>query len=425
MPTIRDPRVTRRDFLRLAAGGAVVVGAGGLLAARPWRWFATRTPAAEPRSAALAALLETAPEARHWASTATKDLACSTCHAAHEVAHLGRVAGGAAAYDHGKPLVQCLLCPRRCALEEGERGDCGARLNDGGVLKSLVYGRPVAIHIDPIEKKPFYHFLPGAAAFSLATAGCPLRCQFCQNWEISQSRPEEHEGDFVPPERIVEAAASRGAPVIAFTYNEPTVFIEYLADVARAARPRGIRSVIVSCGFMEEAPLAEMCEVLDAIKIDLKGLSEAFYRKVSGADLAPVQRSIRQAARSGRHLEIVNLVVPTLNDDDAMLRDLARWLHDEAGPDVPLHFTRFHPDYKLVNLPPTPVATLERARAMALDVGLRYVYVGNVPGHAGNHTYCPSCGAVVVRREGFLIAEMNVKGGACGACGARIAGVWA
>jgi pyruvate formate lyase activating enzyme len=220
-------------------------------------------------------------------------------------------------------------------------------------------------------------------------------------------------------------ALARKAPVVAFTYNEPTVQVEYLLDVARAARKRGIRSVVVSCGFMNEAPLREMCGALDAVKIDLKGFSPEFYRDVSGAELAPVLRSIRQAAKSGVHLEIVNLVVPTLNDSEKMMRALADWVAGEVGPDVPLHFTRFHPDYRLQNLPPTPVSALEKAREIALARGIRYAYVGNVPGHPGNHTWCPGCGKAVVRRSGFFVSEMHIEKGRCRFCGAAIAGVWA
>jgi pyruvate formate lyase activating enzyme len=281
----------------------------------------------------------------------------------------------------------------------------------------------VAVHVDPIEKKPLYHFLPASLAFSFGTAGCPLSCQFCQNWEISQSRAEDHEGQLVGPGPLVEAAAHK-APVIAFTYNEPTVFTEYLLDVAEAARQRGLPSVLVSCGFMNEAPLDAMCDVLAAIKIDLKGFSEAFYRDVSHAELKPVLRSIAQARRRARHLEIVNLVVPTLNDSEAMLDGLATWIARELGRDVPVHFTRFHPDYKLLNLPPTPVATLERARQIAMARGIRYAYVGNVPGHAGNHTYCPKCGRIVIRRSGFFVVENNLWKGECKACRQPIAGVW-
>jgi pyruvate formate lyase activating enzyme len=310
-------------------------------------------------------------------------------------------------------------------LKDGERGRCRARLNVGGALRSLVYGRPLSVHVDPIEKKPFYHFLPSSLAYSLSTSGCPLRCKFCQNWEISQASPEDYESRFVRPEEIVSGSLERRAPVIAFTYNEPTVFQEYVVDIARDAKAKGLRSVLISCGFMNEEPLKEMCEVLQAIKIDLKGFSEEFYRQVSSAELKPVLRSIQQVRKSGVHLEIVNLVVPTLNDSDDLLKKLAEWVFGELGPDVPVHFTRFHPDYQLRNLPPTPVATLEKAREIAMKRGIRYAYVGNVPGHPGNHTYCPGCGKVVIGRSGFFVTAVNLEKGGCRSCRRPIAGVWA
>jgi pyruvate formate lyase activating enzyme len=297
-------------------------------------------------------------------------------------------------------------------------------MNVAGEMRSLVYGRPITIHVDPIEKKPFYHFLPGSAAYSLATSGCPLHCRFCQNWEISQIAPEDYDARYTAPDVIATSAVERRAPVIAFTYNEPTVFTEYMLDIAAAASVQGVRSVLVTCGFMNERPLADMCDALDAIKVDLKGCSPEFYRKVCSAELQPVLRSIRQISRSGTHLELVNLVVPTLNDSESMLSDLCDWVMGEVGPDVPVHFTRFHPEYQLLNLSPTPVAALERARSIAMSKGLHYAYIGNVPGNAGNHTYCPGCGRVVIRRSGFLIGEVHIAHGSCEFCGTKIAGVW-
>lgn len=229
---------------------------------------------------------------------------------------------------------------------------------------------------------------------------------------------------FVPPDEIVAGARSQSVPIIAFTYNEPTVFTEYLTDIARSAKKKDIRSVLVSCGFMNEEPLMEMCEVLDAIKIDLKGFSENFYHKVCNAELKAVLRSIKQVSRSKVHLEIVNLVVPTLNDSDEMLNDLVNWVFEEVGPDVPIHFTRFHPDYKLLNLPPTPISTLQRARETAMSKGIHYAFVGNVPGDPGNATYCPSCGKVIINRSGFFVTENHIKNGRCEYCGQSIAGVW-
>lgn len=364
-------------------------------------------------------LESTAPLARYWAgaSSATDPSQCQACHDAGAALLPGHI--------HARATVKCLLCARACRIEPGDRGECQARANVGGSLRSLGYGRPTARHVDPIEKKPFYHFLPGSRAYSLSTTGCPLHCRFCQNWTLSQARPEDV--PFLPltPQALVEDAVARGAPVIAFTYNEPTVFVEYLLDIAALARPQGIRSVVVSCGYMNEGPLADICAAVDAIKFDLKGFSEDFYEKVSGASLAPVVRSIRQVRRCGVHLELVNLVVPTLNDPEPMVRDLCRFVADELGPDVPVHFTRFHPDYQLTHLPPTPVPTLERARAAALDAGLRYAYVGNVPGHPMNHTYCPGCGAIAIERQGFFVQALRVTDGRCQACGTPVAGVWA
>jgi pyruvate formate lyase activating enzyme len=293
-----------------------------------------------------------------------------------------------------------------------------------GELKSLVYGRPMTIHIDPIEKKPFYHFLPGAAAYSLATSGCPLHCRFCQNWQISQASPEDYDQKQVPPGKIAAAAVAHKAPVIAFTYNESTVYVEYLTDIAREANKRDLRCVLISCGFMNEAPLREMCEVLSAIKIDLKGFSESFYRDVCSAELKPVLRSIKQIHKSTPHLELVNLVVPTLNDSEKMLQNLSDWVISELGPNVPIHFTRFHPDYQLLNLAPTPIATLERAREIALSKGIHFAYVGNVPNHPGNHTYCPKCKNLIVRRTGFFVTECRIVKGQCPICREKIAGVW-
>jgi pyruvate formate lyase activating enzyme len=358
-----------------------------------------------------------APRARYWASGAAATGECGGCHPGAR--------GLDRAHAHDRTAVACQLCAQRCTIGNGQSGRCRARKNVGGELRSLVYGRPAAVHVDPIEKKPFFHFLPGSAAYSLGTVGCPLSCKFCQNWQISQAQPGDVDGAYMGPSAVVDAAVGRRAPVVAFTYNEPAVFAEYALDIAAAGRRRGLRHVMVSCGFMNERPLADLCRVLDAVKIDLKGFSEDFYRTVSGAALAPVLRSIVQIRKAGVHLEIVNLVVPTLNDGEASLARLANWVMSELGADVPLHFTRFHPDYQLLNLPPTPVATLERARDMAMARGLRYVYVGNVPGHAGNHTYCPKCRARVITRQDFFVLGSSLTGGRCGACGSPIAGVWA
>jgi pyruvate formate lyase activating enzyme len=410
--------LTRRDFFANAGKyGMAACAAYALLTSPSWLRRLAHSSMELYAADKLNELSAAAPLARYWVSTESEGDHCTDC-------HISEVISGGLSPQHPKQIVKCLLCAQACMISPGQRGGCQARINLNGELRSLVYGRPITIHTDPIEKKPFYHFLPGSQAYSLATSGCPLHCQFCQNWEISQIRPEDYDAIYTPPESIVTGAQKSRAPIIAFTYNEPTVFIEYLTDIARAARGQNLRSVLVSCGFMNEAPLTEMCSALDAVKIDLKGFSEDFYHKVSSAQLQPVLRSIKQVARSGVHLEIVNLMVPTLNDSDEMIVGLCDWIAGEIGPDVPVHFTRFHPDYKLLNLAQTPVATLEKAREVAMSKGIRYAYVGNVPGHPGNHTYCPSCGKVVVKRSGYILDELHVVNGACEFCGSAIAGVW-
>jgi pyruvate formate lyase activating enzyme len=288
----------------------------------------------------------------------------------------------------------------------------------------MVYGNPCAINIDPIEKKPFYHFLPTAAAFSIATAGCNLRCLYCQNWTISQVPPEETETADLPPEGVVAAALKSKLPVIAYTYTEPTIYFEYMVAMARLAREAGLRNVVISAGFINPEPLRELCAAVDAIKIDLKGYDEEFYRKVCSAELKPVLEAIQTIYQAGVHLEIVNLVVPSLNDRLDQLRALSRWMAREISPDVPLHFSRFQPQYKLTNLPPTPIETLEKARETALEEGMRFVYVGNVPGHPGDNTYCPRCSKPIIARKGFAVTEYHLRGNSCAYCGAAIPGVW-
>ncbi len=394
-------RLSRRRFLSLGAKFALMAGGGYLY---PGVW---------PASAASG----DPPDARYWAGSIGDGVDCLACHTADQPLSDRQ-------YHRKQPIVKCLLCAQECVIKSGERGRCRARINQDGVLKSLVYGRPAAIHIDPIEKKPFYHFLPGASAFSLGTTGCPLTCKFCQNWEISQAKPEDIRTSVYGPEEIVASAIRKQSPVIAFTYNEPTVFIEYLTDIARQGRRQRIKSVLVSCGFMNPRPLDELCDVLDAIKIDLKGFSPEFYRDVCRAELDPVLRSIKKIAKKGLHLEIVNLVVPTLNDSPAMMTRLIEWVAGELGPDVPVHFTRFHPAYQMLQLPPTPISTLEKAYETAKSKGIHYPYVGNIPSHPGNHTYCPTCGKAVVERTGFFVLANRITNGKCPFCGRIIAGVW-
>jgi len=411
--------IDRRHFLKAAAKGGLLAGGWAMAAASPmWLPGVLGGHVASAFAAdRLQELVRAAPRARYWVPATGAAGDCLKCHADGSI-------DPAKPHRHKERIVKCLLCAQGCLISDGNRGKCRTRFNLQGELRTLVYGRPIAIHVDPIEKKPFYHFLPRAAAYSLATSGCPLHCRFCQNWEISQIRPEDYEAVYTPAGGIVKSALERRAPVIAFTYNEPTVFAEYLTDIARIARPQGVRSVMVSCGLMNPEPLHEFCDVLDAVKIDLKGFSADFYRKVCAAELQPVLQSIKKIARRGRHLEIVNLVVPTLNDSEPMLKALAEWIVGELGPDVPVHFTRFHPDYQLLNLPPTPIGTLERARAIGMEHGIHYAFVGNVPGHPGNNTYCPGCGKAVIVRNGFFVTEIHLKNGRCAYCDTKIAGVW-
>jgi len=320
--------------------------------------------------------------------------------------------------------IKCKLCPRECAVGDRERGYCGVRENHGGTYYTLVHSRVCAAHIDPIEKKPLFHYLPGTLAFSLATAGCNVNCKFCQNWDISQVRPEQVPADYAPPKMVAELAKQHDCPTIAYTYSEPVVFSEYLMDTADAGHEAGIRSVVVSNGYMQEEPLKTAYGKMDAVKIDLKAFTESYYKDVVGGELKPVLDSLVTLRKMNRWTEIVYLVVPTLNDGDVEFRNLARWIKSNLGADVPVHFTQFHPQYLLRNLPITPVPTLERAKAIADAEGLQYVYIGNVPGHPAQNTYCPKCQRMLVERVGFTASRMLIRKGSCPFCGHLIPGVW-
>lgn len=324
----------------------------------------------------------------------------------------------------GDAFVQCTLCPHRCVIPEGHRGRCRVRMNDGGTLRTLVYARPVALHVDPIEKKPLFHFHPGTPVFSLATAGCNLRCVFCQNWQISQAKPETARFTFLPPKDIVAAAEKNGCKSIAFTYTEPTIFFEYMRDAARLAHEKGIKNVWVTCGYIEEQPLRELCKYIDAANVDLKGFSDEFYSEYSSGTLAPVLRTLEILKEEDVWVEVTNLIIPGANDTPEEIRTLCTWVATELGKDVPLHFSRFHPDYKLRDRPPTPVKTLNMAVKIAKECGLNYVYTGNVAHEAYEDTVCPRCGKTLIKRRGYMVGEVNIKSNACAFCGASIAGRW-
>ena len=320
--------------------------------------------------------------------------------------------------------VQCVLCPRACEVANEERGYCGVRENQGGKYQTLVYGTLCSANIDPIEKKPLFHYLPGTTALSIATAGCNMECKFCQNWQISQFRPEQVESVQVTPEKLIETCKVRSCPTIAYTYSEPVVFYEYMRDTAALARKAGIGSVAISNGYIQEKPLRELCRHLTAVKIDFKAFSEGFYADQCAGKLQPVLATLEVLKGIGIWFELVVLIVPTLNDSAEEIKQMSRWVVGRLGPDVPVHFTRFHPTYRLTNLPPTPVATLERCRQIAMDSGVRYVYAGNVPMHPGENTYCHACKAELIRRVGYQVSANTIKDGKCPKCGSAIPGVW-
>lgn len=320
--------------------------------------------------------------------------------------------------------VRCSLCPRGCVLKPGELGHCGARKNADGRLLTLSYANPCALHIDPIEKKPFFHVLPGTPCLSYAMAGCNLDCLFCQNWQISQATPFDTENLFILPEAMVDLASQKGCPTISATYTEPTVFHEYNLEVSRLAKARGILFLMHSNGFINPKPLEDLLPHLAAACIDLKAFRDRYYREVTGGWLGPVLETLKAIHARGVHLEIVNLVLPGMNDDPKEIREMALWIRDELSSSVPLHFTRFFPSYKLRSLPPTPVSTLEKAREIALEVGLKFVYIGNCPGHPAENTYCPRCGRMLIERKGFFVTRVDLKGGRCPQCGEGIEGIW-
>lgn len=323
--------------------------------------------------------------------------------------------------------VRCRLCSHRCVIAEGRRGLCRVRENQGGVLHTLVYGRLVARHVDPIEKKPLYHFLPGSLSYSVATVGCNLRCRFCQNADIAQlpaDRGGTIMGEDATPAEVVDAAGRTGCRSISFTYTEPTIFFEFALEAARLARTRGLRNIFVTNGYMTPEAIEMIAPVLDAANVDLKGFTRKYYKAICGADLTHVQAALRGLQAAGVFVEVTTLVVPGLNDDPEELKALAGFLVEDLGPDTPWHISRFHPTYRLTDRPPTPVETLHRAHAIGRAAGLRYVYVGNVPGDDGESTRCPGCGEVLIRRRGFQVVAFRLVDGGCPACGLRIKGVW-
>lgn len=320
--------------------------------------------------------------------------------------------------------VQCQLCPRRCRLSEGKRSFCQVRENQKGKLTTLVYGNPCAIHQDPIEKKPLFHFLPATQVLSVATAGCNLQCRFCQNWLISQTSPEETTNFPISPQQIVATALSKKCLSVGFTYTEPTIFFEYMLDIVKLAHEKKLMNIYHSNGFINPTPLQELCKYLNAANIDLKGFTEEYYKQMSSAWLEPVKDTLKILKEEGVHLEITTLIIPNKNDDLELIKKMCVWIKKELGDDVPLHFARFFPYHQLASLPSTPVHKLETVREVAFEVGLKYVYIGNVPGHAGENTYCHHCSKIIIKRFGFKVVENSIVGGKCKFCQEPIPGRW-
>jgi len=321
--------------------------------------------------------------------------------------------------------IQCDLCPRLCRLREGQRGLCFVRANEGGQVVLTTYGRSSGFCIDPIEKKPLNHFLPGTPVLSFGTAGCNLACKFCQNWDISKSREMDRLMDEASPETIAAAARGLGCRSVAFTYNDPVIFHEYAVDVAQACREAGIQTVAVTAGYVMPEPRAEFYQYMDAANIDLKGFTDTFYHKLAAGSLEPVLDTLRYVCNeTDTWVELTTLLIPGWNDSEGELQEMTAWVMENLGPDVPMHFSAFHPDWKLRDVPPTPAATLAKAREIALANGVRHAYVGNVHDKGSGSTYCHACGALLIGRDWYVLSDWNLDDrGACIACGTVLAGV--
>lgn len=324
-------------------------------------------------------------------------------------------------YSFDNDKLRCILCPHRCIIEEGKYGICGVRKNVNRKLYSTVYGRVSSMAMDPIEKKPLFHFHPGTWIFSISTVGCNLKCKHCQNWEISQTSLERVHLPYYSPDEIVSLAREEGSQGIAFTYNEPTIWFEYTLDVSRISRSLGMYNVYVTNGYISEEPLREISPYLDAMNIDVKGFTEEFYRKIVGGRLKPVLDTVSIARSLGIHIELTYLIIPTLNDSEREIRDFSRWVLETLGEDGIVHFSRFHPDYLLTNIPETPAKTLHTAYSIAREEGLKYVYLGNLWDERYETTYCPKCGTPLIKRSGYSIRIENLTDdGRCSICGQKI-----
>jgi pyruvate formate lyase activating enzyme len=321
-------------------------------------------------------------------------------------------------------VVQCGTCPHECIVVPDKRGKCGTKVNLDGKLYTIAYANPCVVNVDPIEKKPLQHFYPGTKAFSLAVAGCNFHCLNCQNWEISQTTPDKTRNYNISPDEAVLMASGYGCKSIAYTYSEATIFYEYMVDIAAKAKQKGIKNVWVSNSYISQPALNRLCDVIDAASVNLKSFAEEIYWDLNGGHLEPVLEAFRTLHRRGIWIEIINLVIPTYTDDMEMVKRMCGWILENLGPEYPLHFSRFHPQYKLIHLPPTPVDVLKEAEAVAKKAGLHHVYIGNVPG-LGDKTFCPGCKKVVVLRRGYTLIRNDVVNGKCKFCSTPISGRWA
>jgi pyruvate formate lyase activating enzyme len=421
-----DKRLSRRELLRLGAVGGWLLCRGTSWA---WLWSASQITDATQDNPGV--FKNGAPDEKTFEAWQRRGWVREALY-----------------YRKDGKRVQCGICPNRCVLEPGDRSHCRTRINRDGTLYTLGYSNPCSFHIDPVEKKPLFHFLPGSRSFSLAIAGCVLRCMNCQNWEISQRRPEETKSAEGPeirltparphpqtldevarltmtPDDTVALAKATGCASIAYTYSEPVAWYEYTYDTAKVARAAGVKNVLVTSGYIRSEPLRDLAQWIDAAHVDLKGFDDAMYQKLNAGHLQPVLDAIRTLREQGVWVEIINLIVPTYTDHLPTIRRMCDWLAREVSPDVPLHFSRFHPAHRLTHLPPTPVDTLLRARDEARAAGLRYVYIGNVREvpDAGT-TYCPNCHEPVVERDVFSVTSMRLRDGRCEFCQTPIPGVW-
>ena len=320
--------------------------------------------------------------------------------------------------------VQCELCPHNCVIQKGKRGICGVRENLEGRLVPMAYGIYPAVHTDPIEKKPLYHFMPGKRILSVGSTGCNLNCQYCQNWSLSREKIDGKDGFFIPPDKLVKGAKDEGSIGIAFTYNEPTINIEYLLDIGPLLKREGMKSVLVTNGFLSPEPWDRLMEFTDAANIDVKAFTEKFYRELTGSKLEPVLQNVKSAFKKDVHIELTYLVIPGYNDSEDEVEQFLNWVKDEMADDIPLHFTRFHPDYRMSHVPSTPIDTLDRIMDQCKKAGMRYFYMGNVMLNDYNDTVCPNCGKKLITRGGFSVRNRGVKGGVCTKCSAEIRGVF-